>query len=501
MLSLSFTSALLVGLILSTPALAHMEMQTPYAINSKYNSATPQNLIDYSMTSPLDADGSNYPCKGYQNQRPILSSATYTTGESNEVAFAGSATHGGGSCQLSLSYDNGETFRVIMSIIGGCPLEASYNFSIPSYAPSGTALFAWTWFNHVGNREIYMNCAWVDIVAGTTSAKDRRTDTFSSFDDLPYIWKANLPDQNGCATVEAVDPVFPEPGPEVEYGAGLSASSAATSGICNAATPAGATYKDLSTGNDASGDSGSSSSISASPTALSSTAIVPSSTADMSSSIEIQTSTVIVSPISMTSTSTSSALSGMKTIAYTSTSMNAFTSTSISYTVYSTYTSESSATPTSRFTFTNTSVSSTAYSSYTSMAPANQSTSVPSTFLTQASSTSVSSAVLVSSSTIVLASSSAYVAPSITTTTETISATNAPYTSSGGTSSTCDGAAMGSFKCLRSGQGFAVCNWGQWIDMGSVTAGTECTGNAGSAVVCGSSYHDCMKWDSKDGRI
>jgi hypothetical protein len=66
------------------------------------------------------------------------------------------APHGGGSCQFSLSYDNGVTFKVIHSIEGGCPLDAvmnKYTVPIPTSAPAAErALFAWTWFNRIGNR-------------------------------------------------------------------------------------------------------------------------------------------------------------------------------------------------------------------------------------------------------------------------------------------------------------------------------------------------------------
>jgi len=66
------------------------------------------------------------------------------------------APHGGGSCQFSLSYDNGVTFKVIHSIEGGCPLDAvmnKYSVKIPESAPAAErALFAWTWFNRIGNR-------------------------------------------------------------------------------------------------------------------------------------------------------------------------------------------------------------------------------------------------------------------------------------------------------------------------------------------------------------
>ena len=52
------------------------------------------------------------------------------------------------SCQFSLSYDQGKTFAVIASIIGGCPIAEAYTIPIPADVPAGTkALFAWTWQN------------------------------------------------------------------------------------------------------------------------------------------------------------------------------------------------------------------------------------------------------------------------------------------------------------------------------------------------------------------
>ena len=143
------------------PTLAHMQMSQPLPLRSPLDPNSPEATKDYSMTSPLSADGSNFPCKGYQNDRPIRTTATYTAGSQYTMELAGDAMHGGGSCQISLSYDNGKTFRVILSMIGGCPLAMNYNFTVPSSAPNGTALLAWTWFNHEGNREFYMNCGFL----------------------------------------------------------------------------------------------------------------------------------------------------------------------------------------------------------------------------------------------------------------------------------------------------------------------------------------------------
>lgn len=153
----NFASAILCSLLLlAAPVLGHMEMSWPYALHSKYDPQNTYKNIDYSNTSPLVSDGSNYPCKGYQNDRPIRTVVTYTAGSTYNMTLAGSATHGGGSCQISLSYDNGATFRVIKSMIGGCPLKSTYDFTIPSYAPAGDALLAWSWQNEIGNREYYV---------------------------------------------------------------------------------------------------------------------------------------------------------------------------------------------------------------------------------------------------------------------------------------------------------------------------------------------------------
>lgn len=219
-------------------------MSWPYALHSKFDPMNKYDEIDYSMTSPLMDDGSNFPCKGYQNDRPIRTVATYSAGSTYNITLAGSATHGGGSCQISMSYDNGATFSVIKSMIGGCPLETTYDFTVPSYAPTGNALLAWTWQNKQGNREYYMNCAEVEVVAGSTHRR-RRRQAYNSFDSLPYIWKANLPGVSDCVTTEGDDPVYPNPGPDVVYGDGYSSSSPLSPGTCDSAKPYGETYQDL----------------------------------------------------------------------------------------------------------------------------------------------------------------------------------------------------------------------------------------------------------------
>jgi hypothetical protein len=231
-----YTSATLAVLGLATLAQSHMIMNTPVP----FGKSTLNN-------SPLLADGSDFPCK----QR----TGVYTTeGASNSMAlgsvqplsFTGSATHGGGSCQISITYDQApttsSTWKVIHSIEGGCPIQnvagnngdnanavdpSTYSFTIPTTLPTGTAVLAWTWFNKIGNREMYMNCAPITITAGSTkrSVEDedlmRRNYTqfverdTAAFNALPNMFIANIP-SSSCETVDSQDLAFPNPGDSLE---------------------------------------------------------------------------------------------------------------------------------------------------------------------------------------------------------------------------------------------------------------------------------------------
>lgn len=218
---------------LLTLTAAHQEMSWPYPLRSPFDPKNNWTNIDYSMTNPLYADGkpsspsqqllytstnspgSNFPCKGYQLNTPWRTAAEYTAGGTYNMTLYGSATHGGGSCQLSLSYDNGGSFHVIESMEGGCPLTSRYDFVIPSDAANGRALFAWSWFNLIGNREMYMNCADVVISGGSGSV--------ASFESAyPDLFVANV--NNGCSTVGRRQTIFEHPGDAVIYGSGVGPS-------------------------------------------------------------------------------------------------------------------------------------------------------------------------------------------------------------------------------------------------------------------------------------
>ncbi|OOF92646.1 lytic polysaccharide monooxygenase, partial [Aspergillus carbonarius ITEM 5010] len=199
--------------LLASSVSGHVQMSNPYPIRSPLDPNGDESKKDYSYTNPLSSSGSDFPCKGYAND-PFRSVATYSPGGEYDLELQGSATHDGGSCQVSLSYDQGSNFQVIHSMLGGCPLTESYKFTIPSDAPTGEALLTWTWFNKVGNREMYMNCAQVTIGDSddSHSAKQKR-DSFSS---LPPIFIANVNGPGQCTTIEGYDVNFPLPGPSVE---------------------------------------------------------------------------------------------------------------------------------------------------------------------------------------------------------------------------------------------------------------------------------------------
>lgn len=154
-------------------------------------------------------DGSDFPCKGYHLD-PVATTAAveeWVAGsEQNFTMSSGSAVHGGGSCQASISEDNGASFKVIKSYIGNCPTtNGNFTFNVPKETKTGRVLFAWTWVNKIGNREMYMNCAAITINGGGAGLLG-----------LPEIFKANIGAQSpGCITEEGFDTKFPNPGSDV----------------------------------------------------------------------------------------------------------------------------------------------------------------------------------------------------------------------------------------------------------------------------------------------
>ncbi|KAM7208527.1 hypothetical protein V8F20_001208 [Naviculisporaceae sp. PSN 640] len=209
---------------LAGSAAAHMMIDFPAPFRSKLNPFSDPAKIDYSMTAPLKPDGSDYPCKGYhvdfgtETGKPT---ASFAPGQTYNVSIIGGANHGGGSCQISLSYDGGKTFTVIESIIGGCPKEQHYPFTVPADAQTGEAIFSWSWHNMIGNREMYQNCAAVTIGGGSAkrSVQKKRNnrpvvqERAVAYSTRPQIFVANV--GNGCEVAEGTPVQYPNPGPDV----------------------------------------------------------------------------------------------------------------------------------------------------------------------------------------------------------------------------------------------------------------------------------------------
>ncbi|KAL8958176.1 MAG: hypothetical protein Q9193_004717, partial [Seirophora villosa] len=224
MLHSSFRLAALVAVSITT-ASAHIIMESP----------VPYGKPD---SNPLLADGSDFPCKQRPDVYKVVKQNIMPIGQPQTLSFIGQATHGGGSCQISLTTDKEPTkdsvWKVIESIEGGCPSTApgnlgddptgrgtdQFSFSIPPMIAPGDYTLAWTWFNKIGNREMYMNCAPVTVTGGAqqrfkrfthrASAGHRRRHTHEAapvskraeaMDSLPNMFVANI--GNGCSTAES----------------------------------------------------------------------------------------------------------------------------------------------------------------------------------------------------------------------------------------------------------------------------------------------------------
>jgi len=199
----SYISIAALALLAAMPAVqAHVDMVNPAPINHKNNKFSTN--IDYSYTSPATEI-----CKGQLKAggAALTPVATWQAGSEQTFTLNPSAVHGGGSCQASISEDSGKTFKTIKTWIGGCVStdKASLSVAIPKETKSGQVIFAWSWFNKVGNREMYMNCASIEISNGGSGL---------SGPDYPPILLANL--NNGCSTAEGADILIPNPGKNVE---------------------------------------------------------------------------------------------------------------------------------------------------------------------------------------------------------------------------------------------------------------------------------------------
>ncbi|KAI9505353.1 hypothetical protein BX070DRAFT_210593 [Coemansia spiralis] len=121
-----------------------------------------------------------------------MNTASWTAGQPLKLTFTHGqygASHGGGHCQFSLSYDGGKTFVVIYQVLENCffPNVYQYSFDLPSGLPSSdNVIFSWSWVNAIGNREFYVNCLKVSI-KGTASSYSGKQMVIANHNGGPTI--------------------------------------------------------------------------------------------------------------------------------------------------------------------------------------------------------------------------------------------------------------------------------------------------------------------------
>ncbi|KAI8820446.1 uncharacterized protein EV422DRAFT_557676 [Fimicolochytrium jonesii] len=158
------SALLLSALSIASGVHAHMHMSSPSPRGDpKGTVGTP----DFDINSPL-GPGRPFPCQGKPAGPSTLS---VKPGDTIPVKLEGGASHGGGHCQFSLSFD-GQNFAAVKTVIRECMRNGpeTIDVTLPNNLPSGKAVFSWSWVNAIGNRELYQNCADITINGGTASS-------------------------------------------------------------------------------------------------------------------------------------------------------------------------------------------------------------------------------------------------------------------------------------------------------------------------------------------
>jgi hypothetical protein len=224
-----FTTAAAVSILAANFAGAHMMLVSPVRFSQPV-----------ATQGPLNPDGSNWPCQQVAggSYTPGAQMNIYPLGSKQIIALEGTAVHGGGSMQASITYDTdpdkNSVWKVIKSWEGGAvaigqagnmgddataPDPYTYTFEIPDI-PVGNGTVQWTWLNKIGNRELYAQCAPI-VITGNGGSK-------ANYDALPDVFLANI--GNDCGTVPAMDALYPNPGSVVERLNGDTTAFAAPTG-------------------------------------------------------------------------------------------------------------------------------------------------------------------------------------------------------------------------------------------------------------------------------
>jgi hypothetical protein len=169
---------------------SHGIMNTPQPYNLHPDHTPSDRLL---QQDPL---GPNFPFPCQRRTEHAGHTTQVTAGDTVFVNFTIGADHYGGTCQFSVTYDDPppadkSRWKTIYTIVGGCPVSRTdkslhanlpaagfdsdgrpaikgcgnghdldcvreFDIPFPRDMPNGKATFAWTWFNYVGNREMYM---------------------------------------------------------------------------------------------------------------------------------------------------------------------------------------------------------------------------------------------------------------------------------------------------------------------------------------------------------
>jgi hypothetical protein len=190
----------------------HLKLNNPVP----YSKSTLQ--LDPLRNVAPGSDQSDFPCQskriGGADPWIVDQENELVAGQPQTMTFDGSASHGGGSCQLSVTLDRqptaDSTFKTIASWIGGCPIDDTdggthpWNYTIPSEVPNGKATLAWSWVSKLsGQPEFYMNCAPITVSGGAEDTKE--------FDQLEDMFRVNLPSSE-CGSQLSSNLEIPNPG-------------------------------------------------------------------------------------------------------------------------------------------------------------------------------------------------------------------------------------------------------------------------------------------------
>lgn len=287
-------------------------------------------------TSPLvnakpGSSQSDFPCKQRTGVYDITTMNNMKVDEPQLLSFNGSASHGGGTCQLAVSLDKEPTaksvWKVIQTYEGGCPTSGDGNdgsnpftFTIPKDMPNGVSTLSWTWYNKIGNRELYQNCAPITITGGS--------DNKDYYNSLPNLYVINLPTSE-CQSVETSDLKIPFPGQfiledsktlKAASGPSCAASAAAmTSGVSgykSATTNDGAAYS--APANGGSDSTGAPASSAAQTTSAAASGAASSSVAGSYSAASKAASGMVTASTAAPASSVASASSSFPTMAVSS---------------------------------------------------------------------------------------------------------------------------------------------------------------------------------------